>query len=123
MVAILAQKVRERPVVIPLSKKKLIEECKVLLTDLPEGIYCMDWHGQFPKFPLYNHDSSDSSIMVITVYRKLNIKEILQFKKQFFVKKTKICDNNINCIELWTKEQLSQLIARLKDTINGTYYY
>jgi len=122
MVAILAPKLKERPCMVPLSKKS-VEVCKDLLTSLPEGIYSTDWHGPFPKFRVHDHDNADSGIIEINVQSKFKFKEILQFKKPCVEKKIEICDSDISCIESWTEEQVSQLITRLEDIINGTYYY
>jgi hypothetical protein len=123
MVAILAPKLKGKPSMVPLSKKGSIEDCNILLTNLPEGIYSMDWHGPFPKFHIHNPDNTDSGIIEITVQSKSRFKEIMQFKKSFSGKKIEICENDVSCIESWTQEQVSQLITRLKDIINGTYYY
>ena len=122
MVAILTPKLKEKPSIVPLSKK-YVEDCKVLLTNLPEGIYPMDWHGPFPKFRVHDHDNTDSGIIEINVQSKFRFKEILQLKKPFAEKKIEICDSDISCIESWTEEQVSQLVTRLEDIINGTYYH
>ena len=107
----------------PLSKRQYIEDCKVLLTSLPEGIYAMDWGGSLPKFEAHKDDNPDNRILEISVINEFEFNKIFQLKVPFRTKKIQICNNNLDCLESWTEEQINQLCSRLKDIIYGTYYY
>jgi hypothetical protein len=115
-------KLKKESNIVISSNSQSIEDCKVLLYSLPEGIYCMDWEGPFPRFQIPDHNDTDSGIIEITIRSKFRFKEMLQIKKPSVGKKIEICDSDISCIDSWTEEQVSQLITRLEDIINGTYY-
>jgi hypothetical protein len=107
----------------PLSKRQYIEDCKVLLTSLPEGIYAMDWGGNLPKFGSHKDDNPENRILEISVKNEFEFNKIFQLKVPLRMKKIQICKNNLDCLESWTKEQLNQMCSRLNDILNGTYYH
>ena len=106
-----------------LPKRQYIEDCKVLLTSLPEGIYAMDWGGSLPKFEAHKDNNPDNRILEISVKNEFEFNKIYHLKVPFRTKKIQICNNNLDCLESWTEEQINQLGSRLKDIIYGTYYY
>jgi hypothetical protein len=107
----------------PLPKRQYIEDCKVLLTSLPEGIYAMDWSLGLPQFEAHKDDNPDNRILEISVKNEFEFNKIFQLKVPFRTKNIQICNNNLDCLESWTEEQINQLCSRLKDIIYGTYYY
>lgn len=123
MALIHTPKLKKESHIDPLSNRQYIEDCIVLLTSLPEGIYAMDWDGSLPKFEVNKDDNSDDCILEISVQNKFEFNKIIQFRVPFRMKKIKICNNDLDCLESWTEEQINQLCLRLKDIINGTYYY
>lgn len=123
MALIHTPKLKKEPHTDPSSRSKSIEDCKGLLTSLPEGIYSMDWYGNFPKFKVHNDDNPDYGILEISIQNRFEFNKILQLKEPFRAKKIRICNTDLNCIESWTDEQVTQLSSRLEDIISGTYYY
>src|SRR5688572_27054928 len=100
MALIHTPKLRKEPNCDPSACRKSIEDCKVLLTSLPEGIYSMDWYGVLPKFKIHDDDIYAKGVMTITVQTKIKFSKMLRLKIPYTMKKIEICDNDLNCIEL-----------------------
>ena len=103
-------------------RRRLTKDCKTLLASLPEGLYPIDWYGVLPKFKIKGDYDHDYDIMEIRVQNKINFSRILQMRKPYMVKKISVCNGDLNCIDLWTEDQITQLSSRLADMINQTYY-
>ncbi len=88
-----------------------IEECKLLLQSLNDGLYTIQWDGVFPT--LKNQDRFKDRKIEIRVESKFKRPRSPNLRKYYITKNITICGNKFSCIESWTINQLIELNTKL----------
>src|ERR1044072_2478264 len=99
--------------------KDRVDECKLLLSQLDDGIYTRDLNN-FDTSSNENvgNNASDNSI-IIAVETSLDLKRLFHFKKPHLSRKITISNNDISYLESWTRDQILELNSKLVLILHG----
>lgn len=99
--------------------KDKVDECKLLLGQLDDGIYTIDLN----KFDIsangnVRNNTNDKSITIV-VETSLDVKRMLHFKKPHLTRKVTISNNDVSYLESWPRDQILELNSKLVLILHG----
>jgi hypothetical protein len=99
--------------------KDRVNECKLLLDQLNDGIYTIDLNNlDISANGNIRNKTNDNSVTIV-VETSLDIKRMIHFKKPHLTKKITISNNDISYLESWSRDEILELNSNLVLILHG----
>lgn len=99
--------------------KDRVDECKLLLDQLNDGIYTIDLNNFDISANENVKNNTNYNSVTILVETSIDVKRMLYFKKPHLTRKVTISNNDVLYLESWTRDQILELNSKIVLILHG----